>query len=199
MMRQNQISRIAIVLFICAMFISSGCIERKPERLARKESPVKAELLAMVADEKDLQTDTTLSASEIATRERSHRQRVLQLLAAALIEEGEDLYRSALILHRGDEPTACLLSHYMALEADRKGYKGSRFLAATALDRYLVLLGLPQRFGTQSLILKSGIRELYPVDSAVSDSERLDWDIPPLDSLKMFPDNELWDSANIPE
>lgn len=191
----NYLTHIRPVFLVFLLIFSlslSACIERKPERLVKKESPVSAELQNMVAEEEKMaETESKMAggSSPDSLLSKSlmqiHRQRVLQLLALALVREGVDLYRAALILHSSNEPTVCLQAHYLALEALRKGQTQARFLAATALDRSLILRGVPQRFGTQSFIDKSGKMRLYPIDSLISDSERAAWDVPPLESLSL--------------
>ncbi|MCP4598634.1 hypothetical protein, partial [Neptuniibacter sp.] len=78
---------------------------------------------------------------------------------------------------------SCLLGHYLAVQAANKGHEKSRFLAAAAYDRYLVFSGRPQKYGTQYVADSLGVMSVYPVDSTTSDSERVAWDVRPLDQL----------------
>jgi len=155
--------RITAAILLLAIF-SAGCIQKKPERLAKKESPVSSELMAM----------------------EEHRHAVYRLMAKALIRDPEDLYRAALLLQSADEttgPEICLQAHLLAAEAAEKGLEPAKFLAAASLDRYLVLVGGVQRYGTQHYN-DDGILRLYPYDTATTDSLRAVWGVPPLDSLK---------------
>ncbi|HUV31595.1 MAG TPA: hypothetical protein VMY05_10970 [Acidobacteriota bacterium] len=107
-------------------------------------------------------------------------------MAKALIREPEDLYRAALLLGPDDESTAaevCLQAHYLAAEAASKGHMPARYVAATSLDRYLVLSGRLQLYGTQYLKDDAGKYRLYPYDTATTDSTRAEWGVAPLDSL----------------
>ncbi len=179
------------IIILLAVF-SAGCIEKKPERLARKESPVSSELMAMVAEQErvrdsaDLDTEAIAKFTGLAKLRLEHRHAVYRLMAKALIREPEDLYRAALLLQSADEttgPEVCLQAHLLAAEAAEKGLEPARFLAAASLDRYLVLVGGLQLYGTQHYN-DDGILRLYPCDTSTTDSIRAVWGVPPLDSLE---------------
>ena len=183
--------RISAVILLLAIF-SAGCIQKKPERLAKKESPVSSELMAMVAEQERARDSADLDAEAIAGLtgltglRQEHRHAVYRFVAKALIREPEDLYRAALLLQSADEttgPEICLQAHLLAAEAAEKGLEPAKFLAAASLDRYLVLVGGLQLYGTQ-YYNDDGILRLYPCDTTTTDSLRAVWGGPPLDSLK---------------
>jgi hypothetical protein len=185
--RHGQIHKaIAMLALVCLLGLAS-CIQRKPERLARKQSPVSAQLAEMVAQQETLLGDTNIAVQELNQVLDGFRHEVYSLVSQALIRESEDLYRAALILQHADRTGSaegCLLAHYLALQAADKGYEGGRFLAAACLDRYLATLGRPQRFGTQHFTDSLGDYRLLPVNPMTTDSERVEWDVPPLEQLK---------------
>jgi hypothetical protein len=56
----------------------------------------------------------------------------------------------------------------------------ARWLAAAAMDRALVHLGKPQRYGTQLQAFDGGAWTLGAVDPSVTDGERAWWQVPPI-------------------
>jgi|GEM_PF-1888128 len=170
-----------ITLGILALIFTSvglGCIQRKPERLTRRESPVSAEMTELEQSARALNEDTLISSEVREAHLKELRAQVYDLLAQALMKEPEDLYRAAVILQMGDlttESERLLLAHNLARQAVAKGYENARLLAAVCLDRYLVFCGRPQRYGTQYFIDSLGHRQQVPIDQAISDSERAAW------------------------
>lgn len=118
---------------------------------------------------------------------RRHRVEVYQFLAQSLITAPTDLYNAAVILSNAEsEPAAeaCLLAHELALQAAAEGLDTARTLAARSLDRYLVLSGKPQRYGTQYYIDSLGAPRIFPFEPAVTDSERIAWGVDSLAVLR---------------
>jgi hypothetical protein len=68
----------------------------------------------------------------------------------------------------------------LALRGVELGCRPARWLAAAALDRWLMATGKPQRYGTQYRRIGSGPFELWQVDPETTDEERAAWDVPPL-------------------
>jgi hypothetical protein len=89
---------------------------------------------------------------------------------------------AAELLAEADEVVHVELAQALALEAMAK-VRPARAIAARAFDRLRVLAGKPQKFGTQSHV-HDGVRVLYPVDPATTDSERAKWDVPSLAELQ---------------
>jgi len=170
------------LLLLCNL----SCIERKPERLEKKESPVSAKLAAMVAELEALSQDTALAAEQLAAVRQRHCREVYRLMAQALIREPANLYHAALVLQQANESAGrdiLLQAHYLAVEAAQKGYEPAKYLAAASLDRFLVLGGHRQLYGTQRYTSSEGVCQLYPYEPTTTDSARSAWNVPSLDSL----------------
>jgi len=91
----------------------------------------------------------------------------------------EALYHAAWLLNHGEMPGEAAQAHALAREAAEGGYAPARWLAAAAYDRACMYAGRPQRYGTQ--FVPDGVRyRLWDVDVATSDSDRAEWDVPPL-------------------
>jgi hypothetical protein len=185
-----QYSRIsARLLFLLALvIILTGCVERKPEQIRKRDSPVAGELAAILKEQEGMQSGQV--SSEVY-REKSlkHRQAVYQFLAQSLLVEPVDLYHAAEVLQSTDTATCkenFMLAYYLANEAVRKGYDTARYMAATSLDRYLISSGLRQRYGTQVGQDRFGRYYLFPYDTTVTDHDRNTYGVASLDSLKQI-------------
>jgi len=95
--------------------------------------------------------------------DEARQQRVLALLAEGQVTGAEAqecaawiLQHSGLKLCNGSYQAISLdnylLAHLLARSAAEQGRKSARWLAAAALDRYLVYSGKPQKFGTQMVL-----------------------------------------------
>ncbi|HEU0097244.1 MAG TPA: hypothetical protein VFQ67_00585 [Allosphingosinicella sp.] len=98
------------------------------------------------------------SAREMVNRERLH--------------SGNDFFRAATILIHSSQPRDYLLAHVVATEgmARAPDHYRVRLLAALSLDRYLLEIGQPQVFGTQTTALESGTVFRTPLDCRMIDS-----------------------------
>jgi hypothetical protein len=163
-----------------------ACIQKKPQQVARQESPVTARLIEMLQTEERLEADPNIPPDSLELLSRQHRDQVYEFLAQAVIATAEDLVRAARILARAGEqsPESVLLAHHLAVTAVDEGMISAKVTAATTLDRYLALIDEPQKYGTQYITDSAGNRLLYPVDTLVTDSQRAAWGIDPLDSLR---------------
>jgi len=90
-------------------------------------------------------------AGEIVRREDAGR----RAAARRLIEEGRvrtglDFERAAFIFQHGDRPDDYLLAHSLAMLAVSRGRETALWIASASLDRYLLAIGRPQIFGTQT-------------------------------------------------
>ncbi len=117
--------------------------------------------------------------SAMAARDIERRARVNDLLAAGAVETGADHFHAAMVLQHGDTLASYRQACELAATARRLGDHRGAWLAAAALDRWLVSSGRPQRYGTQYQV-KDGRWTLAPVDDAVTDAERARWNVPPL-------------------
>jgi hypothetical protein len=115
---------------------------------------------------------------DVVQRDRARRRRVVELLDAGAARSGEDFFHAAMVFQHGDSLDDYRRARELALRAAEVGHRPGRWLAAAALDRWLMRQGIPQKYGTQ---YRSGDRyELYEVDPATTDEERAEWDVPPL-------------------
>lgn len=124
------------------------------------------------------------SAADQAEVEERRAERIATVRAR--IESGvdldvQDLLHAAAVLLDSTELSDLALAETLALQAAEAGQDQGFPLAAEAIDRQCVLLGIPQRYGTQ-YILSAGSKEwvLYPTDPATSDTERRAMGLPTL-------------------
>lgn len=122
------------------------------DRVAQGTDPCPT-LLADTLDNPELRTLATrpsLAGSPTATRDSvaARRTRVLALLQMHAIRTPRDEMRAAGVLVNGSQPEDALHSHDLALAALDACGDHAVYLAAASEDRFLVLLGLKQRFGT---------------------------------------------------
>jgi hypothetical protein len=116
-----------------------------------------------------------------AMRQHDHQRRIR---TATIIAEGgattaDDFYHAALLFQHGDTPEDAWQAHTHALQAMTLGHPKARWLAAAAYDRWCMHRGKPQRYGTN--YVTDGVRHrLWDVDPATIDTERAEWDVPPL-------------------
>lgn len=89
---------------------------------------------------------------------------------------------AARLLVDSDAAADVELAQSLALAAMAQ-QREARRLAAVAFDRLRRLADRPQKFGTQ-VVVRDGLRELWPVDAATTDSERAKWDVEPLAELR---------------
>lgn len=129
------------------------------------------------ADQADRLAETM--PADMVERDRARLRRVADLLDAGAAESGEDFYHAAMVFQHGNGPEDFQRARELALRAAEMGHRPGRWLAAAALDRWLMTRGEPQKYGTQ--YRASGDRyELYRVDPATTDEERAEWDVPTL-------------------
>lgn len=113
-------------------------------------------------------------------RDAQRRERVKDIVATAdPTLTAADLYFGALVLHHGGNLAEVRQALELAQESARQGYRPARWLTAAAQDRWLMMQGLPQKYGTQ--IVPDGQRfRVWDVDPATTDAERVVWDVRPL-------------------
>ena len=141
-----------------------------------------------VADQTEPRRDTAYDTSEywqLRERDAQRRQRVSQLLAQGGVSVPDDYFHAALIFQHGETLQDIWQAHELARKAaelgatQSMGYKDSHWLAAAALDRWLMYQGKPQKYGTQ--FVPDGKRwRLWDVDPDTTDVERLANHVPAL-------------------
>jgi hypothetical protein len=145
-----------------------------------------AALIRLLAE--DQAEDRAVLAGEPAyvalrDRDRVRREAVMALLADGWPEEADGLYAAAWVLNHGDLSEEAALGSRLAARAADKGRPGARWLAAAALDRFLMYAGRPQKYGTN--IVPDGVGwRLWDVDPATTDAERRANDVPPLAEMQ---------------
>ena len=112
-------------------------------------------------------------------RDHQHRLRASTIIAEGGATTADDYYHAALLFQHGDTPDDAWQAHTLALEAMTLGHPKARWLAAAAYDRWCMYQGKSQKYGTN--YVTDGVRHrLWDVDPATTDTERAEWDVPPL-------------------
>ena len=113
--------------------------------------------------------------------------RVKALLAADSITAGPDYYHAAMVLQHSTDRTGRdhLLAHVLSTLAAVKGHEEGRWLAAAALDRFLVFNQMEQFFGTQFERDDQGQWRPGHTDPGRTERLRTEFHIPPHDSLEL--------------
>ncbi|MFF0868052.1 hypothetical protein ACFYUV_40265 [Nonomuraea sp. NPDC003560] len=109
----------------------------------------------------------------------ARRARCMEKFAAGEVRSPGDYYHLAAVMQHGGLAEHYHLAFELARRAADAGCRPARRLAASALDRWLMQMGLPQRYGTQYVDI-GGRWSLYRVDPVTTDAERTVWDVPPL-------------------
>ena len=134
------------------------------------------------ADQADRQTLVVAGTPEykrLRERDTQRRQRVTALVADGALDEADDYYQAAMILHHGETLDDIWQAHTLASAAADRGLHSARWLAAAALDRWLMYQGKPQKYGTQ--IVPDGTRwRVWITDPTTTDADRTAADVPPL-------------------
>lgn len=91
-----------------------------------------------------------------------------------------DYHHAALVFQHGNKSEHYKLAHKFAEKAVELGDTSAKWLYAATLDRWLLSIGQPQKFGTQFRKNNKGNWELAPTDKTVSDGERAEYNVPPL-------------------
>ena len=112
--------------------------------------------------------------------------RVKSLLARESLRAGPDYYYAAMIFQHSTDRTGRdhLVAHVLAMTAALLGEDRGRWLAAAALDRFLVFNDFAQFFGTQFERDGSGRWAPGTVDGIFTEQLRLQFRIPTRDSLQ---------------
>lgn len=150
---------------------------------AARLATLNAELAAIFeADQSDRQ-GPNLDWSVIAPRDEAREKRVNEILAAGEAKASADYFHAAMVFQHGGTPAHAQRAHELALEAVKlDGFNdAARWLAAAALDRKLMYEKKPQRYGTQFHQEGNGPWVLWEVDPSVTDAEREEWNVPPLE------------------
>lgn len=85
-----------------------------------------------------------------------------------------------MIFQHGDTLDDYWMAHTLAKRSAEMGHNPGRWLAAAALDRWLLNQGKPQKYGTQFYSDGKSWR-LLKLDPDTTDAERAEWNVLPVD------------------
>ncbi len=119
--------------------------------------------------------------ADLRKKDRERRKKVFTLINEGRIESAQDYHHAALIFQHGESTNDYKKAHEFAKKALELGDESAKWLFAATLDRYLISMGRPQRYGTQFKLNNKGEWELCePIDPSVTDEERAKYNVPPL-------------------
>ena len=127
-------------------------------------------------DQSDREPDE-IEWDKVTARDEQRRAATRDLLAGGALHTAEDYERAAFIFQHGSKADDYLLAHTLAMVAVAKGDKSSLWIASATLDRYLMMIGKAQIYGTQF----RGSMGQEPYDrNLVSDALRAELGVPNL-------------------
>jgi hypothetical protein len=123
--------------------------------------------------------------SKVAPRDEARRKRVDELIAAGAAHAADDYYHAAMVYQHGNAVAEIQRAHDLAVKAVEldPAQDSARWLAAAAEDRVLMYQYKAQKWGTQYKKV-DGKWILWPVDPRVTDAQRAEWEVPPLDEAE---------------
>ena len=119
---------------------------------------------------------------KLNTDDAARRVEVLEYILNGQIHTARDLVYAAFIFQHGDCSEHYHFANRLAQIAMDTGYSDARWIYAATLDRYLMSIGQPQKFGTQYTWV-DGEYQLYPVDPTTTDAEREKYNVPSLSEI----------------
>lgn len=171
------LNRVVVAIALAGVCVASVAAEPESQELAR--------LYAEDQADRNFSADRQPDWEAISMRDEQRELRIKQLLAAGPLGSGADYYHAAMILQHATTPDDYLLAHDLCVIAISKGERRARWLAAASLDRFLIHIGRPQRFGTQFQSTRSfRPPQLMPVDPGVPDVLRQELGVPTLEEAK---------------
>jgi hypothetical protein len=139
---------------------------------------------SLQADVADRRTGA-LPDPRIAERHTARAAEVHKMLDAGEIDTPKEKFQAAVLLVETNDAAEMKLAEQLAQEAAQGGEKLAPRVAAEAIDKQLVLLHQPQRYGTQyEWVVALGGWRLYPVDPKTTDADRAAVGVPPIASLR---------------
>jgi hypothetical protein len=136
-------------------------------------------LVLFAADQAARQLPINTDPQTIQMEDTQRRHDALRYLQSGETWSTQDLVYAAFIFQHGDCPEHYRYAHRLAQIALEAGDLEAGWIYAATLDRYLMSLGKPQKFGTQYVGTGENFR-LYPVDPSTTDEERAQYNVPPL-------------------
>jgi len=171
--------------FLAGLILAGTCLISASAAPPEAASQELAKLYNEDQGDRDIHPGQVSDWEAIGIRDEQRELRVKQLLAEGQLRSGADYYHAAMVLQHATSPDDFLLAHDLCVVAISKGEKKAKWLAAASLDRFLINIGRPQRFGTQ-FQSKRSFRPpmLVAVDPSVPDVLRKELDVPTLEDAK---------------
>lgn len=132
--------------------------------------------------EEDRSDSVTFRGVEAFVASQARRWIAQTIAAAGEVRTANDYYYAARLLQHGEQLEHWAQARELALRAAGMGHADARYMAAAALDRWLLRQGKPQKYGTNSVWGKDGWW-VGDYDPATTDEERAEWNVPPLAEL----------------
>lgn len=123
----------------------------------------------------------------VVARDKSRRDRVLEILKDGGLDTAWDHFNAALVLQHGGSADDIRLAHALStLSATLDpAHPGARWLMAASWDRLMLRLEQPQWYGTQWVQDAAGTHVLSPVQpGAVTDADRIALGVPTLAEMQ---------------
>lgn len=127
--------------------------------------------------EEDRDDARTFRGAEAFLASQARRGLIAPLVAAGGLVTAEDYYHASFLYQHGERLEHWAQAHLLARTAADRGHPQGRYQAAAAYDRWLMHMGQPQHYGTNSI--RDGNRwRVWDTDPATTDAERAAWDVP---------------------
>ena len=122
-----------------------------------------------------------LSAEQIRLNDKKRSERLREIIDSGMVQSGRDFYYAAFLLQHGEFPADYLKAHSFAVMSLARNEPDAAWIAVASLDRYLMSIGQPQIYGTQTMTANDGGVTMEPYDRAlISDQLRTAANAPPL-------------------
>ena len=149
------------------------------ERLQAHQKTLDPDLLRLYLEQR--QERGAPRSAALVERAVARRREAWALVEQGRVKQADDAFHAAALLVESDRPAEVERAAELARQALSRDpdLLAATPLVATAVDRGQMLIGKPQKFGTQ-LVEVEGKWQVYDVDPAVTDAERAEWGLPPL-------------------
>jgi len=137
------------VLLAGSFLLSPAMAQKKASKKDLQMASI--ELAALYqADQEDQNLWGQVSEEELSKRSKERYARVTALVQEGLLSAPKDYNHAAWLLQHGMQTDDFLMAHILASAASMEQFEEAYFMSAAALDRYLELVSMPQRFGSQT-------------------------------------------------
>lgn len=137
---------------------------------------------AYTKDQKDrtnINWDNSEETTNLSNNDLKRRIYAKYLLENELLKTKHDYYYAAMIFHHSNDVSDLALAVSLSHLSMELGSLDGRWLYARSLDRFLLKIGRPQKFGTQ-FDKRNGKWVLCKYDKTTTDKERKLYDVPSL-------------------